>query len=446
MEKVFKSFEAVGKIGLNRDVVKLQTSSKNASWKKKEISMMVDEGNGNKPYAVAVGQFNDFINLNFKKEGATENTKMKVPYSEIANESLLKQVPDYKKQKIDITHSLNLKLTSIAKVGEAKFTIEPNKYAKFLKVINGINVKSFDEVFNEFELETPIVNEFDTINEVINIKFETLSDWDFVEFIERNSEAFAGKRLKLSGDVEISEYNGRTFDKYIIKRILDAKDDESNKFEAVYGIFFTEGALNKDKLKTEGIVNLEGYVDYYNSKVEGNYSYAKVDFKFDFSKVIELVKDEKTPKETKEKLTKRMEFMIKQFEQSYKDGLTETLKNGKVYYCDWKVRVVRGTEEKEITMEDLSDNQKGLIEYGIKTFEEIKSEMRGSLKGDKISELRLVAPNGKNVYGAEDAGIESEVLTTNTPKPQQSTKKVEETKVDEVKIKTDDVDALFAGL
>ena len=450
MNKVFKSFDAVGKIGFNREVVKLQTSAKNATWKKKEISVQVDEGNGNKPYAVIVGQFSNILNINFKEEGKTEQTKLQVPYSDINNADLLKKVPDFKKFKIELSHILNIIAKPLAKKDSIKFTIEPNKLAKKVylvgKLVKGIKIVDFDEVFNEITLETPLQEDLESFDVTLDIKYETLSDWDFVEFVEKNTELFQGKRLKMLGNIEISEYNNRVYDKYIVNKIYEAKEYDLNKFEATYGIFFKDGALNKDDLKINGNVILEGFTDYYKKDAKNKTAYAKLDFKFDFSKVLEVIKDEKTPAETKEKLTKRIEFMLKQFEQTFKDGTTESLKSDKVYYCDWKVRVVRGTEEKEITIEDLSDNQKGLIEYGIKTFDDIKAEMRGSLKGDKISELRLVSPSGKNPNGAEEAGIEIEDLfnaEVETP-----TAKVEE-KVKEtppVNVSTADVDSLFAGL
>ena len=72
--------------------------------------------------------------------------------------------------------------------------------------------------------------------------------------------------------------------------------------------------------------------------------------------------------------------------------------------------------------------------------------MRGSLKGDKISELRLVSPSGKNPNGAEEAGIEIEDLfNTEVEIP---TAKVEEDvkETPPVTVSTADVDSLFAGL
>ena len=136
----------------NKSLFKLIADKRGSFWKKKEISVQVDEGNGNKPYAVIVGQFSNILNINFKEEGKTEQTKLQVPYTDINNADLLNKVPDFKKFKIELSHILNIIAKPLAKKDSVKFTIEPNKLAKKVylvgKLVKGIKIVDFDEVFN----------------------------------------------------------------------------------------------------------------------------------------------------------------------------------------------------------------------------------------------------------------------------------------------------------
>lgn len=57
----------------------------------------------------------------------------------------------------------------------------------------------------------------------------------------------------------------------------------------------------------------------------------------------------------------------------------------------WHCNIVRGAEETEITMEDLNENQRTMIELGLADLESIKRDM-GGLRGNTVDEIRLVRP------------------------------------------------------
>jgi hypothetical protein len=71
------------------------------------------------------------------------------------------------------------------------------------------------------------------------------------------------------------------------------------------------------------------------------------------------------------------------------------VKSGEIYETQWHCKLFRGANEEEITMDDLSDDQKMQIELGIATFDEITKDMRGSKIGNRISEIRLIRPTNK---------------------------------------------------
>ena len=144
-----------------------------------------------------------------------------------------------------------------------------------------------------------------------------------------------------------------------------------------------------------------------------------------------------------------MDYLVKSFETYNEDGEKARITNGKVYYQDWKVRIISGTEEKEITMEDLTSDQRMVIELGISTFDEIKAQMRGRIQGEKKRDTLLIVPNMKNKSGAEDTKMTIDDLSNRVPesttpdvasKPEQQTKKVE------VKVDSTDIDDMLAGI
>jgi hypothetical protein len=65
---------------------------------------------------------------------------------------------------------------------------------------------------------------------------------------------------------------------------------------------------------------------------------------------------------------------------------------GEYYETAWKAEVFRGSVAEEVTMEDLSEDQKLQIQFGVVTFEQVKKEMQSRKNGEKINEIKLIRP------------------------------------------------------
>lgn len=361
--------------------------------------------------------------------------------------SLSSDKSDWKKK------TLNMAVTD--KNGNRPYVNVVGSFNKSLKIFGVKNDKGesvtldipYSEVNNKDVMDKiPDFKKFKV--DVDDIKLTTISDWDFEAFVEANQANLKGKLAKVTGIIETSEWNGKIYTNYTVQRIVGVTD-EAVKSEGTIGVYFTEDSLIKDNLKTTGIVEVNGYVDSYNKLAKDKTVFLPISLKFDFSKELEALKAETTTKEDKDRIAKRMDYLVKSFETYNEDGEKARITNGKVYYQDWKVRIISGTEEKEITMEDLTSDQRMVIELGISTFDEIKAQMRGRIQGEKKRDTLLIVPNMKNKSGAEDTkmtidDLSNRISESTTPdiasKPEQQTKKVE------VKVDSTDIDDMLAGI
>ena len=87
------------------------------------------------------------------------------------------------------------------------------------------------------------------------------------------------------------------------------------------------------------------------------------------------------------------------------------------------VDFVNGSQQVDITMDMLSDEQRESIEDGMITFEELKAELGGKANGERVTEIRLTGLMKGYSSGVQDTMYSIEDLRKRPIK--------EETKVDE---------------
>jgi hypothetical protein len=233
------------------------------------------------------------------------------------------------------------------------------------------------------------------------------SCYDAVQYLKDNLKD--NKRLYVSGNVEISRYKNKqgqwiTSIKYIPSIIRLANDDEVDTAESKMSFIFNKDSWDESGLKDDGKVIITGYITSYEKELKQNIflplpfvlNCSQLDFSnSDHQNIFNLYKD------------------------IFKAKVKEYVETA------WHSYVLRGYEGQEISMDDLSPNQKLQIKLGMRTFEQIKADMRNSVIRNKVNEIQILAPinkfeNGEpsqlTVYEEEDFLIpveeeKTEVLT-----------------------------------
>ncbi len=228
-----------------------------------------------------------------------------------------------------------------------------------------------------------------------------LREIDAIQYIQQNIVDLEGKRVTVSGKVEMNVSKGKVYTKFILQNIYEAKEDAKNEFRGNLALYVNKDTIAEDYFKGKSInysmiekdkkIPLTVYLAQYNSNKDTKKDkptlyipttvFITVNDKFDF-------KNEEHMKRLKFKL----ESMIVRDENIYEIG--------------WDVRFFKGAEKTAITTEDLTKFEKAQIENGVKTFEEIVKYKEGY--GEYKEEIQLVV-----FHGAYSDGLEKTTLTEN---------------------------------
>ena len=82
----------------------------------------------------------------------------------------------------------------------------------------------------------------------------------------------------------------------------------------------------------------------------------------------------------------------------------------KVFKLGVKAVLINGKEKKQITMDDLTEEEKDLIDCGLATLEEIAAEYGNTINGDSISEIKVVGFGYGYNKGSQETEISPEKL------------------------------------
>jgi hypothetical protein len=171
-----------------------------------------------------------------------------------------------------------------------------------------------------------------------------LAEYDAIEDIRVNLKADV--RYVVVGNIKVDRYKDsqgqyKTSVKYIPTKIRLAKDDEANKTEATIQFVFDKDSWDESRFAEEKKVDILAYTTVYDKALKDN---VFVPFSF----VLNC-----------EKLDMNNPAHKKMFD-FYKGCFN--VKSGEIYETQWHCKLFRGANEEEITMDDLSDDQKMQIE------------------------------------------------------------------------------------
>lgn len=210
------------------------------------------------------------------------------------------------------------------------------------------------------ERATELLNHYDDKN------YRFLSAVDLAVEAEKlvADPAYKGKMFDVTGNVVCSEYKGKTITQYEVRKIALAHSEEDRSTTNIYFL------LNEDSLgdvEDDGSFVVTGWTSQYDSKTKGQKYFP---YSFRVPKIV---------KETEEDTERANRIRRKRF----------AVKGDTIKECVVTTKVVNGTEFREITEEDLTEDERDAIFCGEVTFEDLKREYR-RVAGPTVRENQFV--------------------------------------------------------
>jgi hypothetical protein len=405
MSRLYNTFEFIGAVQIPKNKEKFLDVRESASgWVGHRLNFGVQQSKTNSVFVEMYGGYSKSKqNKVYSFSKGTENekgTKLEIPWDDRLKDETVNMVADFKKIVIDLETDPEVK----EKVGQLRYEIRSLEYKDTLT----------DE---ERQKLTDLNKELKEVG--VNRK-EFIHEYDAVIYLSENLESVKDHKLRLTGSVENNYHNGKFYRKFKPELIEIAEADAIPKLRAYMDVFFTKDAIDEADFKEEKKVYVNGHVLCYDSKEKKDMFFPQLFVlnaqKVDFENEMHV---------------KRFNFLKNKFD----------VKGKGVYHLQWEVSIFRGADKVEFTYEDLTQDQKESVDFGLNKVEDF--EPKGGMLGENTEETRLIKPilqqvNDKNDFreGAVESTYELEDLDyvptqqANTPPPANKPADKEEPKVD----------------
>lgn len=417
MALLYNTFDFTGKIFIPDKEKFHAINESDSGWVGHRLSFAVQESQTNSVFVEMYGGYSrskpNVVYSFSKSENGREGQRIEIPWSDRLKPEVVDMVANFRKIVVDFTTDQ-----------EAK------------KKATGLRYKIRDLEYKENKTEEEL-NELTSmkqeLKELVPERYEFIHPYDAIAFLQSHLPVYKKHKFRVRGNVEMSEHKGEFYRKFVPNLIEIVDEDTPSKLKAFFDIFFTKDSLDDKRIKKEQRVYVNGYILSYDSKTK---------------------KDQFFP----------MQFVINtskiDFENERQVALLELLKNkfkvtGRgVYHLPWDVNIFRGAEEKEFTENDLTTEQRELIEFGLATIDDFKP--KGSVLGEAYYENRLIKPILQAFDAKENNFVNGPVETDYRLKDLEfefvgnSTSKQTEDKISESEAQTketdplDDLDDLFS--
>ena len=196
-----------------------------------------------------------------------------------------------------------------------------------------------------------------------------LAGTEFCEYVNKvvNSEKTKDMKFKVKGNItyRYSEKNDQYYSAYEVTKIYRVDDDEDVSSEVNVEFYFAENAMDASDYEETGKAIVNGWTPYYESSLKKT-CYCPITLALRFGTDADGLKTIKGWKKT-----------FNKFEDD------------EVRKVNLKCQQIDGAQRVAITYDDLDDDTKENIDYGLITLEEVIREMGGNMFGEKIQEIRI---------------------------------------------------------
>ena len=336
------SFKFIGQIKKLEDKKEkkfIETVNFESGWVIERVKFRMNCGDSSEFIDLSGGKFKDdsknTVYTLFKKGSSDKEVeKAQVEWANRFDADVLDKVPSYKKYVVDLSS---------------------DKIRKDLK--DKIEKEKDDSA--RIELEK-------ALEEALKMKHTYISQYDFTLKVGEllKSGAFKDGNYVVSGTVEYNysikdSDEGKYFRSFVPTNIYRASESDEPSATGRIDLYYLKDDAIMETCEN-GDVPVSGFLQFYERMSQENYYVPMA--------IYMRGTDEKT------------EGHKKVF------GID---KDSDVLILGVNVEYFDGSAKEEITLENLDDESKQLIEWGVKTFEEIKADMGGGSYGDTISKIYM---------------------------------------------------------
>lgn len=188
---------------------------------------------------------------------------------------------------------------------------------------------------------------------------------EFCEYVNKvvNAEKFKNVKFRVKGNINYN-YSPKTdkyYETYEVNKIYRVDDDVEVYSKVNLEFLFDENAYDDSMFEDHGKAVVSGYTPFYDSQMK----------KTCYAPITLVMRDEKKAAGWNKQVFDKFE------------GEEEIRKVN--IDCD----KISGAQKLDITYDDLSDEVKENIDFGLTTLEDVIAEMGGNMFGERITELRI---------------------------------------------------------
>lgn len=370
--KAYNTFDFIGELGIPKTDDKFHEVKDNGKgWIGHRINFGIKESKMNSQFVELYGGYREGeANKVFAFSKGTKDqkgSKLEIAWDDRIKESTLEMVAGFSKIVIDL---------------ETDF----EKKQEYQKLAYEIRNAEYEGVSTDADREQLNQNKA-KFKELATNRHEFISEYDAVIFLAENLKGLTEHKFRVRGSVRLNEWKGKFYRKFNPETIEIVPSDYDNQLKANLSIFFQDGALDDSDFKEDKKIYVDGFLSDYDRS-------SKADRLFPQSFVINA---EKLDMENKQH-TDILEFLKSQFKTKSKN----------LHYLAWDVNMYSGAEAVELSVEDLTDSQKRMVNIGLAKLEDFAP--KGGAFGPNVDELRLVKPLMKGIFneGAVDLELKDD--------------------------------------
>lgn len=245
-------------------------------------------------------------------------------------------------------------------------------------------VVSWDQRFDKdiinnvagFKLMTINMNT-DKKNEDEKLIRHYIAESDFCDAVRKivNNPKSKDMIFAVSGNIEYtySASKGTYYSNYVVTRVERVTDDSSMYSNATIEVFYEDDCFDENNYEETGKAIVNGYTNFYD-------------------------KDSKSTRFCPIRLALRDKAAVHVWKKLF-GGTTNKVP---VRCLGVRCHCINGSEREQLTYEDLEDDQKELVDFGLTTLEDINRDNNGGAYGDKIEELRIFNLSANYTKGSKD--------------------------------------------
>lgn len=379
-QRIQNAFTFIGDLSLAKDPVKVFKSE--SGWENHVLQAYVNESKNNGAkldikggwFPKPKGKQKNIVYSFTRSVGDAKGEKTQIDWKDRKDPDIIREIANFSKYVVDFTEYTEELSETLKELRKNIYTIETaEKPTREQKV-------ELKKLIKELEELRPDYHEF-------------LHYIDMVEWFGANVDKVKGKRVKATGNISINYWNGQAKPEYVPSRIQLAREDEKNGLTGEVDLYYTLDSADRESEEQDKLVKFNAFIYDYDS---GH----RKDVLFPFQVVLNGKDyDFENPKH------KAHYNIINKFMTPEKEDV--------VYQLPWTIKMIAGAEEKKLTYDDLTEEQKMLVDAEILPIESFEVKVYG----DKLYETRLVLPQlkdlgeqGKFTSGAKETTIPLEAL------------------------------------